>query len=261
MLTFFTAALVLLFVALGLWGVSLLLFFKGQEKAGVALLWKSCVAIFVTSIVSHYWEWIAAEEQVEVFITLLFFLFIVLGLWGLGLRLFSKDRKREGATLFGKSFVVIIVILIVSSHWEWFATEEQRLRITEEQKLQAELRAKEERLEAKRQAEKERLEAKRRAEEARLETVRKKEERRKGFHCLSGWDGSHRAFKAAVKRHLRDPDSFEHIETRVTPADENGEHRIWMTYRARNGFGGMNVAVATGTYLRHNCNHVLHSIG
>jgi hypothetical protein len=39
---------------------------------------------------------------------------------------------------------------------------------------------------------------------------------------------------------LRDPDSFEHIETSIFPND-NGEHGLWMTYRARNGFGGMNV--------------------
>ena len=82
------------------------------------------------------------------------------------------------------------------------------------------------------------------------------QERYKGFHCLSGWDGAHPGLKRAVKAALRDPDSFEHAETRVTPADVNGRHRITMTYRARNGFGGMNVTTAHGTYGTRDCQDV-----
>lgn len=68
------------------------------------------------------------------------------------------------------------------------------------------------------------------------------EEKRKGFHCLSAWDGSNRSVVRQVESLLRDPDSFEHVETRITPLDEaTNEHGLWMTYRARNGFGGMNV--------------------
>ena len=67
------------------------------------------------------------------------------------------------------------------------------------------------------------------------------EERRKGFHCLSSWDGSHRELKKAVVAALRNPDSFEHIQTLITPRTANGQHRITMEYRAQNGFGGMNV--------------------
>lgn len=77
--------------------------------------------------------------------------------------------------------------------------------------------------------------------------------RRKGFHCLSSWDGSHSDFKAAIKAVMRDPDSFEHMETRVTPADAKGQHAIFMTYRARNGFGGMNVGTASGTFSGADC--------
>jgi hypothetical protein len=68
------------------------------------------------------------------------------------------------------------------------------------------------------------------------------EEKRKGFHCLSGWDGANRSTVKQVKSSLRNPDSFEHVETRITPLDEKtGEHNLGMTYRAQNGFGGMNV--------------------
>jgi hypothetical protein len=66
------------------------------------------------------------------------------------------------------------------------------------------------------------------------------EDRRKGRHCLSKWDGSNRSTVDQIKAQLREPDSFEHIETSIYPND-NGEHGSWIQYRARNGFGGMNV--------------------
>lgn len=74
-------------------------------------------------------------------------------------------------------------------------------------------------------------------------------ERAAGFHCLSSWDGSHSEVVRLVKGELRDPDSFQHIETRVTPVDGQGLHSFTMEYRARNGFGGMNVGVSTGAYV------------
>ena len=67
------------------------------------------------------------------------------------------------------------------------------------------------------------------------------EERKSGFHCLSSWDGSHRGIVDALKESLRDPDSFQHVETRITPTDAKGNHMLLMKYRARNGFGGMNI--------------------
>ncbi|MDE8651468.1 hypothetical protein PYV00_07005 [Novosphingobium sp. H3SJ31-1] len=66
------------------------------------------------------------------------------------------------------------------------------------------------------------------------------EQRNKGLHCLSKWDGSNRSTVRQVKEMLREPSSFEHVETAIYPND-NGEHGLWMKYRARNGFGGMNV--------------------
>lgn len=80
----------------------------------------------------------------------------------------------------------------------------------------------------------------------------KAEDRRKGFHCLSGWDGSHREVVRRVKSRLRDPDSFEHIETRITP-NKNGEHTVIMQYRAKNGFGGMTVGSALATIANSDC--------
>lgn len=72
--------------------------------------------------------------------------------------------------------------------------------------------------------------------------VNEAEKRRKGFHCLSEWDGSNRSTVKQVERLLRNPESFEHVETKIAPVDEEtGEHGLAMTYRAENGFGGTNV--------------------
>lgn len=69
------------------------------------------------------------------------------------------------------------------------------------------------------------------------------ERRHMGFHCLSPWDGSNDSVVEQVKQGLRDPNSFEHADTRIGPitGGSEGRHPLFMTYRARNGFGGMNV--------------------
>ncbi len=87
-------------------------------------------------------------------------------------------------------------------------------------------------------------------EEAELE---EQERRKAGFHCLSAWDGSHRELVQALKDSLRDPDSFEHIETKITPVNDKGVHVLMMRYRARNGFGGMNVGALMATVNNSNC--------
>jgi len=67
------------------------------------------------------------------------------------------------------------------------------------------------------------------------------EHRRKGFHCLSSWDGSNRSLVAQIKEQLRNPDSFKHGSTEIGPRLANGMRPLKMVYRAENGFGGMNV--------------------
>lgn len=77
--------------------------------------------------------------------------------------------------------------------------------------------------------------------------------RRNGEHCLSGWDGSHPRVVEAVKRTLRDPASFEHVETRVLPVDSTGKNSLMMQFRAKNGFGGVNVGMAKATVDNSTC--------
>jgi hypothetical protein len=78
-------------------------------------------------------------------------------------------------------------------------------------------------------------------------------EREAGFHCLRPWDGAHNGVERWVKDNLREPDSYEHIETRITPKDEAGRHMLVMKYRARNGFGGMNIESVVATIDNATC--------
>ena len=97
-------------------------------------------------------------------------------------------------------------------------------------------------------------------EERQAEEFKKAEDRRKGFHCLSPWDGSHREFELLVKRHMNDPDSFEHVSTRVTPVQsDTGRHTIIMEFRGRNAFGGVVTNTAIGSYSPY-CSPVLDGI-
>jgi hypothetical protein len=86
------------------------------------------------------------------------------------------------------------------------------------------------------------------------------EDRRKGFHCLSKWDGSSEQLVEAVKTRLRDPDSFEHDETRILPV-KDGKHGVTMQYRARNGFGGMNRTVAVAEIDHATCGATVLTLG
>lgn len=81
-------------------------------------------------------------------------------------------------------------------------------------------------------------------------------DKNQGFHCLSAWDGSSAQLEVLVKASLRDPDSFEHEETRITPV-KDGKHAIMMRYRAKNGFGGYNKGVALGSIDHESCDATL----
>lgn len=95
-------------------------------------------------------------------------------------------------------------------------------------------------------------EARDRAEEAK-EQAAADEEARSGLHCLSKWNGALPALVNVVEPTMRNPDSFEHIETRITPRDNDGNHNVLMSFRAENGFGGMNVESAFGLVRGSDC--------
>ena len=194
---------------------------------------------------------------------------------------FLKGRRKKALGVSGVAFVVFVACVVIApplspedeaaraegfrnaeemseaeSHGistaeEW---DERKQAIEQEQERQEAARK-----EAEREAEEAaKREADRLAREA--EAQAEAEDRRKGFHCLSQWDGAHTEFKRFVKSQMRNPDSFEHIETRVTPVDEDGRHTLMMQYRAENGFGGMNVSSALGTYSNATCDFQLLSL-
>ncbi len=79
------------------------------------------------------------------------------------------------------------------------------------------------------------------------------EDKRKGFHCLSAWDGHHDGLEALVKGHLNDPDSMKTYETRISPVNADGRHLIVMEFGAKNAFGGMIRNTASGWVDNETC--------
>ena len=73
------------------------------------------------------------------------------------------------------------------------------------------------------------------------------------FACLSRYDGAMPQLVQSVKQNLRDPESFQLIRTIAKPVGDDGVQHIWMSFRARNGFGGVNVSAATGTVDHPSC--------
>lgn len=65
-----------------------------------------------------------------------------------------------------------------------------------------------------------------------------------GEKC-KGRNGESWNFSGLVQRRLRNPDSFEHVQTVYGPID-NGAMVATMKYRATNGFGAVDTYVAIG---------------
>lgn len=81
----------------------------------------------------------------------------------------------------------------------------------------------------------------------------KAEADRFGLNCLSAWNGSHPEVERMVKSSLRDPSSYEHIDTRTDARDAAGFNRLMTQFRAANGFGGTNVTLAAATFDPDTC--------
>ena len=147
---------------------------------------------------------------------------------------------------------------------EEFDTKIEKVKVDSEPPGTAAAReARQREIVAARKAEEERIaeekadaEKKKREEEAAL-LAQKAEEKRKGFHCLSAWDGNHREVVKDVKRLLNDPDSFEHDQTLVSPVSKEGTHNLTMHFRAKNAFGGYVRGTARATYTNAGCAHVI----
>lgn len=89
---------------------------------------------------------------------------------------------------------------------------------------------------------------------AHYEAGKKRKERIE--QCFSAWDGSHSGVVGVLMAGLRDPDSYEHISTFYGDDGEN-HIRVRMNYRARNGFGGMNIGEVVARAHIDKCDEVV----
>lgn len=147
----------------------------------------------------------------------------------------EKESQSQLEQIRNNNIPVSIVAAVNSEQKERVAKEERR---AEEKALKAAQRDKE------------------KAEKRDQEIKEEAENKRKGFHCLGGWNGDQRYVTKAIKENLNDPGSFDYEEIRVTPV-ENGRHNFIMTYRAKNGFGALVMGTAEGSYSNADCSDVL----
>ena len=91
------------------------------------------------------------------------------------------------------------------------------------------------------------------------QAVEQAENMRKGFHCLSDWDGNHDGLERLVRDRLNDPDSMETDTTRILPSGSWGDddHAVSMDFRARNAFGGMIRNTGSGWVDHETCEATL----
>ena len=179
------------------------------------------------------------------------------------LLLFKKGSKGRGLVVTFMSLCLLYGFLNINFFCEKIGMQktlnDHYIRIREkiefnkkerEERIVLERKEREERLAAERKAESERFAAELEAEQRDKEA--KAEKKRKGFHFLSAWNGSHPVFVRMVKKDLLDPKSFKHIETSVTPVSydilTNGSHNIYMKFRAKNAFGSYVIHTASGFY-------------
>ena len=87
------------------------------------------------------------------------------------------------------------------------------------------------------------------------------ENERKGFHCLSSWDGDHNGLERLVRARLNDPDSMDTLGTYIAPVNDAGKHPVRMEFTATNAFGGRVRNNAIGLIDNRTCEATLLSIG
>ena len=71
-------------------------------------------------------------------------------------------------------------------------------------------------------------------------------------HQFSAWNGYHRGLVRLTEEHLKDPDSFQHINTRHWKNLKDGVFvgtiTVVMEYRAKNSFGGYAIGNIAAVY-------------
>ncbi len=65
---------------------------------------------------------------------------------------------------------------------------------------------------------------------------------------FSSWDGSNSELVSYVKQGMKDPSSFEHVETRFS--DKGDHYRILMTFRGKNSFNAVVTQQVTASLVK-----------
>lgn len=81
-------------------------------------------------------------------------------------------------------------------------------------------------------------------------------DKRAGKHCLKGYDGRHIELTRRVKSRMRSSSSFEHVGTYITPIDSDGNHKVTMSYKGENAFGGIVGGSASAVVRNSDCSIV-----
>jgi len=151
-----------------------------------------------------------------------------------------KAVKWSAITLGG----LVALVAVLGTIAETTATPEEKARWAQERAAREQERERERIARAEREAE---------DRAARQQAEAQEAARRAQFKCLTKLDGSMHELGYEVKHGLRDPDSFEHIQSFATPVDESGFQRVRMKFRARNGFGGMNIEMVEAVVRNKDC--------
>ncbi len=158
------------------------------------------------------------------------------------------------------AIVIAVLGIAVGAIDRGLMTPEERAKHDaelEEKRSERQLQAAERELRAKeRVAERDRRRAAQSEHEEARRSTQEALDKQRGFHCLSTWNGSHIRLVQAVKRELDDPRSFKHDRTRVTAADEDGQHRLVMRFRASNEYGALVLHEVEAVYRNRDCSVV-----
>ncbi len=89
-----------------------------------------------------------------------------------------------------------------------------------------------------------RIAAQEAADKAKEEEAHYQERVRNGSVCADGPDDLNTSLELNVKRDLKDPSSFEHMGTVITPAKNSKGYDALMRFRSKNSLGGYAVGTA-----------------
>ena len=78
-------------------------------------------------------------------------------------------------------------------------------------------------------------------------------EKKGGFLCYSSYNQRVYSLIKHVKKSMRDADSFELVESTVYKTEKDGTRFVDMSYKGKNGFGGISLEKVRGKFKNETC--------